>query len=101
MGSADNVHSPSFTLTNQYKAGTKVLHHFDFYRLQAPGIIKSELTEVLAEPDATVAIEWADIVEDVLPAERVVIQIKVIGETSRKLSFKYSKPLQYLFSVNT
>lgn len=101
MGSQDIVHSPSFTLTNQYKAGDKMLHHFDFYRLLTPGIIENELAELLAEPHTVVAVEWADIVEDVLPAQRITVQIKATGETNRKFSFDYSEKLQYLFPANT
>ncbi|PIZ61832.1 tRNA (adenosine(37)-N6)-threonylcarbamoyltransferase complex ATPase subunit type 1 TsaE, partial [Candidatus Saccharibacteria bacterium CG_4_10_14_0_2_um_filter_52_9] len=62
MASHDLVHSPSFTLSNQYKAGDLTLCHFDFYRLNDPGIMRNELAEVLKDSQAVVAVEWADIV---------------------------------------
>lgn len=98
MGSRDQVRSPSFTLSNQYRAADLTLHHFDFYRLSEPGILRDELAEVLADPGAVVAVEWADIVEPVLPDRRVTITITATGETSRRLTFAYPSGLDHLFS---
>src|SRR5580704_17211515 len=67
MGSKDVVRSPSFTLSNEYQAGKLTLYHFDCFRLKELGIMRDELAEVLADPQAVVAVEWADIVEAVLP----------------------------------
>ena len=100
MGSKDTVRSPSFTLCNQYRAGRLVLYHFDFYRLQEPGIMKDELAEILADPQAVVAIEWSDIVENVLPDNRLTVRIKTISEASRELTFEYPNSLQYLIPAN-
>lgn len=101
MGSTDKVHSPSFTLSNQYKANGLTLYHFDFYRLDEPGIMRDELTEIISDPTAVVAVEWADIIEDVLPAQRLTIRIKTTGENSRHFVFHYSDNLQYLTPANT
>jgi tRNA threonylcarbamoyladenosine biosynthesis protein TsaE len=101
MGSKDMVHSPSFTLANQYRAGGLTLYHFDFYRLKDPGIMRDELAEVLADPKAAVVIEWANIVEDVLPVERLTVQIRVKSETGREFSFECPDNLQYLNPDNT
>jgi tRNA threonylcarbamoyladenosine biosynthesis protein TsaE len=96
MGSQDSVHSPSFTLSNEYLAGKLTLHHLDFHRLQEPGIMRQELAEMLADPQAIVAVEWADIVEDVLPVNRLTIRIKATGETNREFVFDYPPTLEYL-----
>jgi len=101
MGSHDPVRSPTFTLSNRYSADKLTLYHFDFYRLSEPGIMRDELAELLADPQAVVAVEWADIVEDVLPAKRVTITLKASGESSRELNFSYPQPLRYLFPDNT
>lgn len=101
MGSHDQVHSPSFTLSNQYQAGELTLHHFDFYRLEEPGIMRQELAEVIEDPHAIVAVEWAEIVESVLPTDHVTIRIKTTGEDSRELSCTYPAKLKYLFPDNT
>lgn len=96
MGSKDNVHSPSFTLNNQYQADKLTLYHFDFYRLFEPGIMRDELAESLADPEAVVVVEWGKIVEDVLPAKRLTVRIRVLEENRRELTFNYPDSLSYL-----
>jgi len=99
MGSQDSVRSPSFTLSNQYRASDLTLHHFDFYRLSEAGIMRDELAEVVADPKAVVAVEWADIVEDVLPAAHLTIRIETTGQDSRQLTFNYPAQLARLFPI--
>ncbi len=96
IGSRDAVRSPSFTLSNEYRAKNLILYHFDFYRLNEPGIMRDELAEALANPAAIVAVEWADLVEDVLPEKRLRIVIKATGEGSRELALTYPESLAYL-----
>lgn len=95
-GSSDKVHSPSFTISNQYQADDLILHHFDFYRLDEAGIIMNEIQEVVDDPKAVVIVEWAGIIEGVLPNERLKIAIKTTGESSRKFIFSYPENLNYL-----
>lgn len=101
MGSQDKVSSPSFTISNQYTAGNLTLYHFDFYRLEEPGIIKQELEEVLGDDTAVVVIEWAEIVKDILPPGHLSIQIKTTGENTRQLTLMYPQELSHLTPVNT
>ena len=102
MGSQDTVHSPSFTLSNQYRAGELTLYHFDFYRLSEPGIMRDELAEVISEPGGVTVIEWANIIEDVLPADHcLAIKMSANGETNRRLEFSYSDEIKYLLPTNT
>jgi len=101
MGSQDAVRSPSFTLGNQYRASQLTLYHFDFYRLSEPGIMSNELAEILTDPHAVAAVEWAGIIDDVLPAERLTIQFKAIDDDRRQLNFEYPDSLSYLIPKNT
>ena len=101
LGSSDPVHSPSFTLANQYKSSRLTLYHLDFYRLREAGIMRDELAEILADPHAAVVIEWADIVEAVLPAEHLTIRIETTSETARRFTFSYPDRLAYLTPQNT
>ena len=96
MGSKDDVRSPSFTLSNQYRAGTFTLYHFDFYRLHEPGIMRRELAEVLDDPKVSVVVEWADPVKSALPDERLTVYITPTGETGREFNFSYPEELGYL-----
>src|SRR5205807_2663685 len=64
LGSQDEVHSPSFTLSNEYRAGGLKIYHFDFYRLNEPGIMRQELAEAIADLSGVMVVEWPEIVED-------------------------------------
>lgn len=96
LGSTDHIHSPSFTLSNEYKAGELTINHFDFHRLNEPGIMRDELAEVLTAPKAVVVVEWPDIVEDVLPSKRLSIQLQPISEQGRKVTINFDQTLSYL-----
>jgi tRNA threonylcarbamoyladenosine biosynthesis protein TsaE len=74
-GSADRVSSPTFTLSRIYKTAGFEIHHFDFYRLDDPGILADQLAETI-QGGNVVIVEWAGIVEDVLPTERIAIEFK-------------------------
>lgn len=96
IDSSDTVSSPTFTLNNVYKGKELTMYHFDFYRLAEAGIMRDELAEVLADPQAVTIIEWADIVHDVLPKERLTMHITTTGETSRRYDIAVSPALQYV-----
>lgn len=96
MGSKDQVASPTFTISREYRAETLTMYHFDFYRLAEPGIMTAELHEFITDPKAVVAVEWSDIVKHVLPEKRLTIKLMLTGETSRQLLFAYPDELAYL-----
>lgn len=78
MGVTDVVQSPTFTLSQIHQADRGLeLHHFDFYRLNVPGVMSAELAESLQQPNVVTAIEWGDIVHNILPKDRVTIGLSV------------------------
>ncbi len=97
--SKDKVASPTFTINRVYDTGNFQIHHFDFYRLHQPGIIADELAEVLGDSKVVVVVEWADVVQHVLPAKRLTINIKNTPEGSRQLIFQAPKELKYLIEA--
>jgi tRNA threonylcarbamoyladenosine biosynthesis protein TsaE len=100
MGFSGNVHSPSFTISNEYKAGDLTLYHFDFYRLTDAGILREELAEVVSDPQAVVVVEWGDIVDDALPQDHITITLEPIGETQRRIVARYSEFQDYIIKNN-
>jgi tRNA threonylcarbamoyladenosine biosynthesis protein TsaE len=96
LGSDDKVASPTFTISKMYAAGSLTVHHFDFYRLHEPGIIADELAEVVSDPGAIAVVEWADVVQHVLPENRVTIRILQTPEGNRQLTFHYPASLHAL-----
>src|SRR5580698_7176313 len=54
LGVTDRIHSPTFTLVNQYESGRLPLFHIDLYRLETPEqIIAAGLEEYFHAAGAT------------------------------------------------
>jgi len=86
LGVDEYVQSPSFTINRVYQGRDHItLAHYDFYRLDDAGIMANELNEVASDLNTVTIIEWAGIVEGVLPNDRLSIKIIAPTETSRKL----------------
>jgi tRNA threonylcarbamoyladenosine biosynthesis protein TsaE len=84
----EDVQSPSFTINRLYEARDGLrLAHYDFYNLSDAGIMKHELADALQDPTTITVIEWGEIVEGILPDNRLKIQIEAPTETSRTLTF--------------
>lgn len=83
----DDVQSPSFTISRTYAVRDGLeLHHYDFYRLADPGIMMHDLAESTRDDRVITVVEWAETVEDVLPADRTVIAFYYgSGETERRV----------------
>jgi tRNA threonylcarbamoyladenosine biosynthesis protein TsaE len=96
MGYEGNVRSPSFTIMHEYETEKLTLYHFDFYRLNEPGIISAELAELIGNQKAVIVVEWSDIVNKVLPENIVKIKIKVTALNDRQLIIEYPDELSYL-----
>jgi tRNA threonylcarbamoyladenosine biosynthesis protein TsaE len=93
------VQSPSFTISRVYEAETGVrLAHYDFYRLVEAGIMANELQEDIEDPTTVTIIEWAEIVEGVLPKEHITISIAAKTETSRELTLSDPEGLLHDFT---
>jgi len=60
LGSPARVHSPTFTLANEYGGGRLKLFHLDLYRLETPEQILSAGIEDYLPPDGVLVIEWAE-----------------------------------------
>lgn len=95
-GSGDHVSSPTFTVSKTYDAGHLQLHHFDFYRLHEAGIMRDELAELIGDPAYVVVVEWSDLVQDVLPEDRLTVTLEATSEDERRITLTYPESLTYL-----
>ena len=94
LGSQENVVSPTFTLNRIYKGRSGLeLHHFDFYRLNEPGIIADQLAESANDKKVVTVVEWSDIVKDVLPIEHITIEFRMAPDDpdERQITITYSE----------
>lgn len=76
LGINEPVSSPTFTILQIYEAGRLPLYHFDVYRI---GDIE-EMEEIGYEDyffgDGVCLIEWASLIEEILPEQAVRITIE-------------------------
>ena len=96
LGSGDRVMSPTFTISRVYTSGALQMVHYDFYRLDDPGLLRHELVESLTDEKTITVIEWSHVVKDVLPKDRVTITIRKTGEEAREFNIQYPESLSYL-----
>ena len=96
MGITDVVQSPTFTISREYVAPSSLeLHHYDFYRLSDPGILSAELAESVQNQKVVTVVEWADVVESVLPKNKIEIVIRATGDDEREFSFRLGEQHDY------
>lgn len=85
LGISENITSPTFNIIKEYDSGEAPLYHMDVYRLEESDEsigIKDYFTK-----GGVTIIEWADIIKDSLPEERLEIKFKTIDEDTRVLVF--------------
>lgn len=74
LGVEDYVTSPTYTIINEYQ-GRLPLYHFDVYRLNDVEEMYELGYEEYFFGDGVVVLEWADVVRDIIPKERLWITI--------------------------
>ena len=81
MGITD-VTSPTFNIIKEYY-GELPLYHMDMYRVE-DNVENLGLNEYYEKNGVTI-IEWAEMIQDYLPEERLEITFKIIDEETRVL----------------
>lgn len=84
LGVEGQVNSPSFTISRSYALPNgNSLVHYDFYRLQDPGIMSEDLIENLMNRKNIVVIEWGESIAGFLPEDRIKVSINYNNDNSR------------------
>ncbi len=81
LGIEDTITSPTFSIIKEYPNGEMPLYHMDVYRLE-DNIESTGLLDYF-DKDGVVIIEWASMIKDYLPEERLDIFFKVVEEDKR------------------
>ena len=97
LGITARVHSPTFTLVNEYSGGRLKLFHLDLYRLETQAQIHSAGIEDFLQPDGVAVIEWAErILEGSgfniqgLNGPVRLVRIETLSETERRIVYEDS-----------
>jgi tRNA threonylcarbamoyladenosine biosynthesis protein TsaE len=85
------VASPTFVLVHEYE-GRFPIYHFDAYRLQSAGEFLNLGADEYMNSDGVCFVEWADRIENLLPADHLRVTIAVTGETTREFQFLATGP---------
>ncbi|MDZ4058450.1 MAG: tRNA (adenosine(37)-N6)-threonylcarbamoyltransferase complex ATPase subunit type 1 TsaE [Bacteroidales bacterium] len=88
MGVVDGVNSPTFSIINEYRnlEGTPV-YHFDFYRIESLSDAFDIGYEEYVYSGELCIIEWPEKIEQILPDETLKVQISVLDDESREITF--------------
>ena len=90
FGITDYITSPTFTIVNEYK-GTLDLYHFDVYRIADSDEMYEIGYDEYIDGDGICVIEWAELIEDILPPHRYNVTINkdlANGESYRKITIE-------------
>ena len=82
LGISEVITSPTFNIIKEYD-GELPLYHMDVYRLDSK--VDDLGLDEYYKKGGIVVIEWADMIEDYLPEERLDISIKAVDEDVRVL----------------
>jgi tRNA threonylcarbamoyladenosine biosynthesis protein TsaE len=89
LGITARVHSPTFTLVNEYAGGRLKLFHLDLYRLESREQVLTAGLEEFLQPDGVAVVEWAErITNDELRMTNLKkVKIEIVGEMERKIIY--------------
>jgi tRNA threonylcarbamoyladenosine biosynthesis protein TsaE len=76
LGVEDWVNSPTFTIVQEYRDGRLPFYHFDVYRIGDPEEMYEVGFEDYVYGEGVSLIEWANLIEEILPENRVDITIE-------------------------
>lgn len=90
----DYITSPTFNLINEYY-GRVPVYHFDVYRLEKVEEVWDLGFEEYFYGNGVSIIEWAEIIEEVLPEERIVIDLKKTEDLKGRIAYITGKGDSY------
>ena len=88
LGVSSPVSSPTFAIVNEYTGAKSRIYHFDFYRLKTQTEALDMGCEEYFYSGDYCFIEWPEKIPDMLPEHYININISVLNDTEREISFE-------------
>lgn len=76
LGIEEAVNSPTFTILQIYESGRLPLYHFDVYRIRSVDEMDETGFEEYIMGEGVSLIEWADLIQEILPEKHTRILIE-------------------------
>lgn len=86
MGIRKNVNSPTFTIMKEYRDGRLPLYHMDVYRMEDSD--EDLGFDEFFEGEGVTVVEWAHLIQEQLPHDRLGIRILRVEDESREIIFE-------------
>jgi tRNA threonylcarbamoyladenosine biosynthesis protein TsaE len=87
LGVTENVNSPTFTIIKEYEGRDMPFYHMDVYRISQAEADELGLEEYFFG-SGVCAVEWASLIVDSLPEDRLELYIGVTGASSRSFAVR-------------
>ena len=84
LGVKGDVNSPTFTIIKEYE-GRMPFYHMDVYRLSQVEADELGLDDYFYGDGATI-VEWASLIGELLPPERLELRIEHLGGSERRIA---------------
>lgn len=98
LGYKDHVISPTFNILKCYFEVTPHVYHIDAYRLEDQNTDLG--LEEYIEGDGIAFIEWPIFIDDIIPSNRLIIELTRINDNERSIVIKSDHPsYKRLFEV--
>ena len=88
LGISETVTSPTFSIVNEYRENGVKIYHFDFYRLKNQNEALDMGYEEYFYSGDYCFIEWPEKIAGLLPPHYIRIEIQVLGDNERLLTFE-------------
>jgi tRNA threonylcarbamoyladenosine biosynthesis protein TsaE len=89
LGVTEGTSSPTYSIVQQYETADKstTILHLDLYRLKSlEEALDIGIEEVLDNPNVYIFIEWADIIEPILPDDVARLNITILENEVREIA---------------
>ena len=82
LGLKDKILSPTFIIMRRVNN----FYHLDCYRIQKPQeMISLGFEKIITDPKNIIAVEWADLIRKIMPADTIWVEFEFLSEKKRKI----------------